>query len=166
MAKDEEKNNNKLIIAIVAGIVVVVGVVVLLIVLIGGGNYPSTVAELQKAITNKEAINCKITNDSEEGEMNIQANDGWTKFKMSGNTEGTEVNTLMIEGDAGYMWTDGMAIKNKYNSTAMDEFTEEMGGESEDEEGIVVKCSNPSGNDFSVPDKDWMDLSAFGDDED
>ena len=162
--------DKKVIIGVIVGIVVVVGVILTLIFtgVFGGGNYPTNLTEFRKAIEDKTAINCTMTIDGEDGDITYQANDGWTKFRMIGASEGTSVETIIIEGDAVYSIMGELAVKNSAKDDSIKEiiggFTDEDVTE-EDEAKITLKCSNPNGNNFTIPDKEWMDLSGFDDEE-
>lgn len=160
-------NNTGLIIGIVAA-VAVVGITILVLCLtgvLGGGSYPKDIASFQKAIEAKSAVNCEITTTEEAGTMTIQANEGWTKLRMFGEIEGSEMNILAIKDDATYTIMGGMAVKTAFDNSMIDEFTSSVSEEatSEDEAATTIKCSSPSKSDFSIPDKDWMDMTGFDD---
>ena len=165
--KKNDKAKKGLIIGIIAGVVVIVGVVLACVFLLGG-NYPKDFAGVRQAFKDKKAINCEITEEGEEnGSMIIQANDGWTKFKMIAKGEGVEAKTWMIEGDATYSLMGSMAVKTDFSRSDIDDFMGEFSSDDEEEEGnpegVTVSCSSPSKNDFTIPNEDWMDMAGYED---
>ena len=158
--------NKKIIIGVVIAAIAIVGII--LAVVLGGNKYPNDVASLQKAIENKAAINCEVVHASEYGDrsMTIQANKNWdnvkTITKMDG---GDEINSLVIKDDAGYMWFADTAYKEDYDSNIMENYSIDLGIDGEDyaeaDRNITISCTSPSKNNFSVPDKEWIDASSY-----
>ena len=178
-SKDEKKENGKMgenkkdsnkktgiIIGVVVAAIVIIGGVILTLFLTGviGGKHPKNIAELQDAIRDQKAINCEITHSEEEGKMTLQANEGWSKIRMFGEAEGLKTDIWFIEGDATYMSMMGMSLKTAYDRSQVDEFIDGMGDGSEEDDGKTnVSCSNPKDSDFAIPERDWADMSQFGD---
>jgi len=144
------------------GVLIIGAIVVILLLVLGGGSNIKTLDDLQKAITNKGAINCVVSGDGNS--MTIQTTKGWDKFYVSANTTSDgKMSLLAIKGDAMYMWNDQKAQKSDYDSNTLDSFIDAMGvGSSDDEDnsGTTVKCSSPSKADFSVPNKKWTTDNA------
>jgi len=113
---------------------------------------PSNLAGLRLAMTGRKAMNCTITH-IEEGTAMIQANDGWTKVRISSKIEGEEVNILMLKGDGMYTWSSEGAFKLAYDDTFFDNMTSEydIDENSEDYSKISLRCENPSKANFNLP---------------
>lgn len=151
--------------SIAGGIVVIAGVILALVLtgVLDFAKHPATFTELSAVIKDRGAVNCEITNEDEEGTLTIQANDGWAKFRMFGASEGSEINMWAIEGDATYMVLGDMAVKNKYDDSMVKDFINDasVDGEEDADSKTKVVCFSPAKNDFSIPEKDWIDMSTF-----
>lgn len=141
-----------LTIGLIAGIgsLVIIGVILFLVLFVFGGSKINSISELKSAIENKKAVNCTVSKDNES--VFLAANDGWTKIRMKMASMGQEVNSLVIEGDATYAWTDDgkIAYKMPYNSSMIGDlnFNDYDG---EDEEGVKLDCKPNNQADFNVP---------------
>ena len=159
------KNKKVIIGASIAGaVVIIVGVVVALVLtgVIDFAKHPSNATEFSAVVKERGAVNCEITDEDEDGSMTIQANDGWTKFRMFGESQGSEVNMWAIKGDALYMVIGDMAVKNAYDDSQLNDFADDASfGEEEADSKTKIVCFSPNKNDFSIPEKEWIDMSTF-----
>jgi hypothetical protein len=104
--------------------------------------WPSTAAEFEDALANREALNCTLGSDL------LQTNTGWTNVHTQSGSGTTEKHYLLIEGDGVYSWTNGEGTK-----TADDhwQWVSDIAHEFTPEHGEVVSCSDPSGVTFDPP---------------
>ena len=157
------EDNKGMVIGIGVGVVAIIAIVVVLMLtgVIGGGKHPSTPKEFVEAVRNREAVNCVISAEGESGAMTIQANDGWTKFRMFGEDGETSMSTLMLKDEGTFMTMGELAMKAEFDQAKLDEMIEDFSEDDEGDETAKVTCSSPSKNDFSIPDKDWMDMGDY-----
>jgi hypothetical protein len=159
-----KKSNKGLILGLaIGGGVLLIGIIITVVLLLASGGGINSVKGLQEAVKNKDAINCVATEG--ENQVTIQSTKGWSKVKISANVSGSETNILALDGKTQYVWNDSVAAKQSYNKDMIDSFVNAFstGGEGSN---TKVKCSSPNDADFSIPNKDWTDLSGDDSDDD
>lgn len=168
----ESKGSNGKIIGIVVGILAVAAIVITCVLLLGGGGI-KTVEDFKAAITDRKAINCKVT--SPDGQtVSIQTTEGFKRIKISTEEDGDKMFTLMHEDGMVWLWNEDKSMAYKMQNPAMkDELISEITPTEDDgneEEGYTFACQSPNAADLEVPaDVDFLDLSSImggGDDED
>jgi hypothetical protein len=161
----EDKKSNKIIGWVVGVIVVAVAAVVLCLVLMNQGDAIKSISEFRKAIQEKRAINCTIT-QPDGTDVVMQTTEGFKKVKLviEEGAANNKQHMLMIEGESTYAWDEAGTVAIKMNDTsALDGFIDEINNapeeDDEKDDGYSFKCESPSKADFAIPDIEFMDLS-------
>jgi hypothetical protein len=118
MDTNQPKSNKSLIVGLISGVggLIIIGVVlVLVLVVFSGGSNIKTVADFEKALKNKDALNCQITYEDQVSEARIIANNGWTKVRTSVKQRNMNADILLVEGDGLYAWgsNNGQEVARK-----------------------------------------------------
>lgn len=136
----------------------------------------SNVDELMAAYETNSALNCNyvITMEGETFDVSEQANDGWQAHKITTIGIDSSTTTLVLDSDTVYSWgwTSGskeFAIKMSWDklveiqdSELAEQFnTEQAITDSKDSiSGLICYAIDPA-EDFSVPTKEWTDVTAM-----
>ncbi|MCL1929757.1 hypothetical protein FWF93_01320 [Candidatus Saccharibacteria bacterium] len=160
-----KKNTNKLV-AIIVAVVAVIGIVVAIVLLaLSGGGGIKNLDDLKQAFKDKAAINCLLSKDDDS--FTFQSTEGWDKVRIFGTVDHETSDLLILKDDAIYAVykyddeaNEDTAVKMAYDADFVKAITEDIDQpNSAEDKKWSIECDSPSKADFSVPDKDWYDMT-------